>query len=94
MVDQLKKIDKHMAKEDFQCMPCDNTKSGGFSPVDGILLCQNRLGSKTHEEHTMVHEMIHMYDHHKFKVDWNNLKHQACSEVCVSLELLYTITVE
>ncbi|KAK4520201.1 uncharacterized protein ATC70_008332 [Mucor velutinosus] len=81
MVDQLKKLDKNMTKEDFQCMPCDETKSGGFSPVHGILLCQNRLGTKTMEEHTMVHEMVHMYDHHKFNVDWNNLKHQACSEV-------------
>lgn len=83
MVDQLKKIDKNMTKEDFQCMPCDETKSGGFSPIHGILLCQNRLGTKTMEEHTMVHEMVHMYDHHKFNVDWNNLKHQACSEVSV-----------
>lgn len=81
MVEQLRKVDKHMSKEDFTCMPCDETRSGGFSPVNGILLCQNRLGTKTRQEHTMVHEMIHMYDHHKFNVDWNNLKHQACSEV-------------
>lgn len=81
MMEQLKKVDKHMSKEEFVCMPCDETRSGGFSPDFGVLLCQNRLGSKTHQEHTMVHEMIHMYDHHKFNVDWNNLKHQACSEV-------------
>ncbi|KAI8986594.1 peptidase M76 family-domain-containing protein [Pilobolus umbonatus] len=81
MIDQLKQINKTLTKDDFHCMPCDNTKAGGFSPVAGILLCQNRLGSKTFQEHTMVHEMIHMYDHHRFKVDWNNLKHQACSEI-------------
>ncbi|KAI8351212.1 peptidase M76 family-domain-containing protein [Choanephora cucurbitarum] len=81
MMEELKKINKHMERDDFKCMPCDITKAGGFSPVDGILLCQNRLVSKKHQEHTMVHEMVHMYDHHKFNVDWNNLKHQACSEI-------------
>ncbi|KAG8833940.1 Mitochondrial inner membrane protease atp23 [Serendipita sp. 399] len=29
----------------------------------------------------MAHEMIHMYDHAKFKADLTNLRHQACSEV-------------
>ena len=81
MMDQLRKVNKDMSKQDFKCLPCDETRSGGFSPVEGILLCQNRLATKTHQEHTMVHEMVHMYDHHKFNVDWNNLKHQACSEV-------------
>jgi inner membrane protease ATP23 len=28
-----------------------------------------------------VHELVHMYDHTKFKVDWTNLRHHACSEV-------------
>ncbi|ORZ24306.1 peptidase M76 family-domain-containing protein [Absidia repens] len=81
MMDEMKKIGRDVTKEDFHCMPCDETRSGGFSPDDGILLCQNRLGTKTRQEHTMVHEMVHMYDHHKFKVDWTNLRHHACSEI-------------
>jgi hypothetical protein len=32
-------------------------------------------------EHTLVHELVHMYDQCTFKVDWNNLRHHACSEV-------------
>lgn len=28
-----------------------------------------------------MHELVHMYDHCKFKVDWSNLRHHACSEV-------------
>ena len=32
-------------------------------------------------EHTLVHELVHMYDQCVFKVDWNNLRHHACSEV-------------
>lgn len=84
MMDEMKKIGRTMTKDDFHCMPCDETRSGGFSPDDGILLCQNRLGSKTRQEQTMVHEMVHMYDHHKFKVDWTNLRHHACSEVSMN----------
>lgn len=34
-------------------------------------------------EDTLVHEMVHMYDHVKFKVDWKDLRHHACSEVSV-----------
>ncbi|KAI9469868.1 MAG: peptidase M76 family-domain-containing protein [Benjaminiella poitrasii] len=84
MMDHLQKINNPMTRDDFQCQPCDNTRSGGFSPSVGILLCQNRLASKSHAEVTMVHEMIHMYDDRKFNVDWYNLKHQACSEIRAS----------
>jgi inner membrane protease ATP23 len=81
MLDNLRKVGCGMTKEDFKCMPCDETRSGGFSPSEGILLCQNRFFSKKHQEDTMVHEMIHMYDNCRFKVDWSNCKHHACSEV-------------
>jgi hypothetical protein len=29
----------------------------------------------------MAHELIHAFDHCRFKVDWSNLRHHACSEV-------------
>jgi hypothetical protein len=32
-------------------------------------------------ENTMLHEMIHMFDHCRFNVNWLNLRHHACSEV-------------
>ncbi|KAJ2958392.1 hypothetical protein NQZ79_g5968 [Umbelopsis isabellina] len=81
MLENLQKVGCTMKKEDFKCMPCDETRSGGFSPQDGILLCQNRFFSKKHQEDTMVHEMIHMFDNCRFKVDWSNCKHHACSEI-------------
>lgn len=35
-----------------------------------------------HLEDTMAHEMVHAYDHLRFKVDWaDNLRHAACTEV-------------
>ncbi|KAF8588384.1 hypothetical protein K439DRAFT_1613635 [Ramaria rubella] len=66
----------------IQCAPCNGAASGGFSPDKGsVLVCAGGFGSKKHMEDTIVHELIHMYDHCKFKVDWSNLRHHACSEI-------------
>ena len=66
------------------CMPCDLTRSGGFSPEAGaVVLCQGNFLNKKHMEHTLVHELLHMYDHAVFNVDWSNLRYHACSEVCL-----------
>ncbi|CAG8495834.1 31_t:CDS:2 [Acaulospora morrowiae] len=81
MLKSLEEAGCKIEKKHFKCLPCDNTRSGGFSPAHGILLCQNRFFSKGHAEDTMVHEMMHLYDHCRFKVDWNNCYHHACSEV-------------
>jgi hypothetical protein len=36
----------------------------------------------------MAHEMVHAFDHLRFKVNWSdNLRHAACTEVCVILVL-------
>jgi inner membrane protease ATP23 len=65
----------------IQCYPCDDTRSGGFAADYGILVCQNQFYNKKHLEETLSHELIHAFDHCRFKVDWYNLRHQACSEV-------------
>lgn len=67
--------------DSIQCHPCPPTRSGGFSPEHGILLCQDRFFSKRHMEDTIVHEMIHAFDHCRFDVKWLDLRHHACSEV-------------
>ncbi|KAI6119718.1 peptidase M76 family-domain-containing protein [Pisolithus croceorrhizus] len=63
------------------CGSCDSTRSGGFHPSGVIVLCQGHFGSKRHMQDTLTHELIHMYDHCKFNVDWYNLRHHACSEI-------------
>ncbi|KDQ15572.1 hypothetical protein BOTBODRAFT_31466 [Botryobasidium botryosum FD-172 SS1] len=74
----------------IQCHPCgirdsSTTKlspvAGGFSPDHGIMMCQDGFVNKKHMEHTMVHELVHMYDHAKFNVDWSDIRHHACSEI-------------
>ena len=64
------------------CAPCDERRAGGFAPDPGaVVLCSGRFFGEQHMESTIVHELIHMYDHCRFKVDWTNLRHHACSEV-------------
>ena len=71
--------------ERIVCLPCDKPYAGGFTPELGsVILCQGNFWSKKHMEHTLTHELVHMYDHCKFDVDWNNLRHHACSEVSYS----------
>ncbi|KAG8839842.1 Mitochondrial inner membrane protease atp23, partial [Serendipita sp. 411] len=80
MMKQLQLIDCNVTAEHLQCHPCHKVSAGGFSPQHGILLCQDGFFNKKHMEDTVVHELIHMYDHAKFKADMTNIKHQACSE--------------
>ncbi|KAI1500594.1 peptidase M76 family-domain-containing protein [Biscogniauxia marginata] len=63
-------------------------QSGGFSPDHGILLCANGFRDRLHLEDTLAHEMVHAWDHLRWKVDWagdKDLKHAACTEVFASL---------
>lgn len=78
--------------EHILCLPCDQTRSGGFTPEAGaVLLCQGNFWSKKHMEQTLTHELVHMYDHTKFDVNWSNLRHHACSEVSNKFVLLFFI---
>lgn len=82
MLNHLKHAGANATPAHFPCLPCDLTHSGGFSPDAGaVVLCQGNFLNKKHMEHTIVHELVHMYDHAVFNVDWNNLRHHACSEV-------------
>jgi inner membrane protease ATP23 len=84
MLKRLEQSGCSVAPKHLSCQPCNYDRSGGFVPDAGItILCQGRFWSKTHMEHTLVHELVHMYDQCVFKVDWNNLRHHACSEVGV-----------
>lgn len=75
---------------------CPPGLAGGFSPPQpgrppsesGIVICSNRIMSKSHLENTMAHEIIHWWDNCRFHVDWNNLKHHACTEVRYYFDVL------
>ncbi|EDU44271.1 mitochondrial inner membrane peptidase Atp23 [Pyrenophora tritici-repentis] len=68
----------------IHCRMCTAEQSGGFSLDHGILLCANKFRNRGHQEDTMAHEMVHAWDHLKFKVEAENLRHQACLEIRAS----------
>ena len=82
MFQQLKHIGSKVTPDHLVCTPCGELQAGGFLPTSGaIVLCQGKFIHKKHMESTIVHELVHLYDQSKFKVDWDNLRHHACSEV-------------
>ncbi|KAK8114308.1 Mitochondrial inner membrane protease ATP23 [Apiospora kogelbergensis] len=63
-------------------------QSGGFSPGHGILICSNEVRNRSHLEDTLAHEMVHAWDHLRWKMDWTgdkDLKHAACTEIRASM---------
>ena len=82
MLEHLKRNGAEVKPENIVCAPCSSVRSGGFEPHAGtVTICQERIMHQQHMEDTLTHELVHMYDHCKFKVDWSNLRHHACSEV-------------
>ncbi|PMD55033.1 mitochondrial inner membrane protease atp23 [Hyaloscypha bicolor E] len=59
-------------------------QGGGFSPDHGILICANEMRDRKHLEDTLAHEMVHAWDHLRWKVDWADLRHAACTEIRAS----------
>jgi inner membrane protease ATP23 len=70
MKDEVGKLGGDLNGKNIHCRMCTAEQSGGFHVDHGIMLCAN-----------MAHEMVHAWDHLKFKVEDNNLRHQACLEV-------------
>jgi inner membrane protease ATP23 len=69
------------------CHPCDGLQAGGFSDELGaILICTNGVYSKAHMEDTIAHELVHAFDQRRFKVNFGNLRHLACSEASSALQ--------
>ena len=82
MADNINKVNGHVSKDTIHCVRCVGNLTGGFIPEDGsIILCQNKLRNQGHAEDSMAHEMVHAYDRLRFKTDWKDMRHLACTEV-------------
>ncbi|XP_033113980.1 mitochondrial inner membrane protease ATP23 homolog isoform X2 [Anneissia japonica] len=56
--------------------------NGGFDPSNGqIVLCENRAPSQRVVSTLLTHELIHAFDFCRAHVEWNNLRHVACTEI-------------
>lgn len=87
MMDNIKKLQKDpldSIADHIKCDVCPDLQGGGFHPQFGILLCANRLQSKWQLEDVLTHELVHAYDHLKFKVNLSDLNHHACTEIRAS----------
>jgi len=84
MREQINELGSDINSTNVRCKRCTTRQSGGFDSEYGILLCANEMRNKGHVEDTMAHEMVHAYDHLRFKVDRWNLRHAACTEVWFS----------
>jgi inner membrane protease ATP23 len=72
-----------LSAENIRCRPCRATVLGGFDPDYGIVLCSDQLSTRSRKdvEDTLAHEMVHAYDYLRFKLDRNDKRHAACTEV-------------
>ncbi|KAF2098914.1 hypothetical protein NA57DRAFT_39010 [Rhizodiscina lignyota] len=78
---EISKIGPPLDPSHVRCRRCGVTQSGGFDSNYGILLCANTFRTRGKLEDTLAHEMVHAWDHSRFKVDQNNMRHQACTEI-------------
>lgn len=85
--DEVGKLGGDMNGKTIHCRMCTAEQSGGFHIDHGIMLCANKFRNRGHQEDTMAHEMVHAWDHLKWKVEDDNMKHQACLEVRYSPRL-------
>lgn len=81
MREQIEKVGGYVSPFDIKCQICPQPKLGGFHPENGIQLCANYIPDKWTLNDTLSHELIHWYDNTRFKVNWMDLKHHACSEI-------------
>ena len=85
MKDEVGKLGGDLNNKNINCRMCTQEQSGGFHIDHGILLCANKFRNRGHLEDTLAHEMVHAWDHLKWKVEDGNLRHQACLEVRLPL---------
>lgn len=84
MSDNITKLGGDLGKHNVRCRTCKTGMMGGFDKDMGIVMCAQYLDSRSKVEDTLAHEMVHAYDHLRFNVDWNDLKHVACTEIRAS----------
>jgi len=81
MLQHLRELGSNVPSSSTHCVPCSNSAGTAHPPSGHIFLCQGTHLNRKHMEDSITHELIHLYDHARFKVNWNDLRHHACSEI-------------
>ncbi|XP_042870965.1 mitochondrial inner membrane protease ATP23 homolog [Penaeus japonicus] len=70
-------LSRHVA-----CEVCDVSVSGGYDPeLNQVVVCQNVARSEGMTQGVLTHELIHMFDYCRNKLDFKNVEHLACTEI-------------
>lgn len=87
MRERIGELGGELNANNIRCMRCvQDDQAAGFDPQYGIRICANKMKDRKHIEDNLAHEMVHAYDHLRFKLDWQDLRHAACTEVSIYLE--------
>ncbi|KAJ9502584.1 Mitochondrial inner membrane protease atp23 [Exophiala xenobiotica] len=87
MNDNIRKLGGDIGKHNIRCKTCKEGMLAGFDHQYGIKVCANWVQSKSMMEDVVAHEMVHAYDHLRFKTTLDeDLRHAACSESLVTNE--------
>ncbi|XVF57906.1 hypothetical protein PTKIN_Ptkin07bG0020200 [Pterospermum kingtungense] len=66
----------------IRAVHCNEQRSGGYAPGQGIQVCSNHLTIQDEVNQVVIHELIHAYDECRAaNLDWSNCAHHACSEI-------------
>lgn len=87
MNDNINKLGGDMGPHNVHCRTCTDPREkmhAGFDYKYGIKICANYVQDKKTMEDVLAHEMVHAFDHLRFKTNLSaedDLRHAACSEV-------------
>ncbi|KAK8721584.1 hypothetical protein OTU49_012790 [Cherax quadricarinatus] len=66
----------------ISCEVCDVTVNGGYdSELNQVIVCQNVTRTEGMTQGVLAHELIHMFDYCRNKLDFKNVEHLACTEI-------------
>jgi inner membrane protease ATP23 len=82
----IKALRSHGCTFDMQrhvsCEDCISRVNGGYDPFHNqVVICKNNSTSRDMCCAVLTHELIHMFDFCRAKVDFTNLEHLACTEI-------------
>ncbi len=87
MTDNISRLGGDIGSHNVRCRSCKEGMLGGFDHKYGIKLCANYVEKRNMLEDVMAHEMVHAYDHLRFKTNLDHetdLREVACSEIRAS----------
>ncbi|KAL8577239.1 hypothetical protein ACOMHN_034265 [Nucella lapillus] len=66
----------------ISCENCLEKVNGGFDPTTNqVVICQNNVTKRSTCCNVLAHEFIHAFDSCRAKVDFEDLRHLACTEI-------------